>query len=415
MTTAARLQPESPLTWERLAPTVAWGFAGLIVLLFVGGFALQWLSLAARLSTEAVQQVLWSANCLPSALVGALIAHKQRRNPYGWIWLLLAFANAAQYFCVGYATYGLNMTSGKLPGIDLALTMPGFAWFITIILISFIFLLFPTGRFPSRRWRWLAYLLALIFLAVLTFGWFLPGSSGFFPGVDNPYAVPGLLGEVSVLVVNLASAIGFTSILLSAVSLVIRFRRAAGVERQQIKWLAFSSVVLVLVIASDFVISLPGVWEYVKESLSFAIMPVSVGVAILRYRLYDIDLIIRRTLLYSLLTGVLLLVYFSIVTLLQSLFTAASGQHSTLAIVLSTLAIAALFNPLRRRIQKALDTRFYRRRYNVERALADFAAAARRETDLTGLTNQLTRLTHQTMQPASLSLWLRSGFDQGGK
>jgi hypothetical protein len=201
----------------------------------------------------------------------------------------------------------------------------------------------------------------------------------------------------------------YTAIIAGVVSLLLRFRHATGVERQQLKWFTYGAVLLGVVLISDFFYTFPGIWESAKEALALNMLPpLTIGIATLRYRLYDIDLIIRRTLIYGALTGALALVYFGSVTLLQTLFsTMTNQQQSPLVIVLSTLAIAALFAPLRRQIQNAIDRRFYRRKYHAEKTIAAFSAVLREEVDLDKLETALLSVIEETFQPESLSLWRR--------
>ena len=225
--------------------------------------------------------------------------------------------------------------------------------------------------------------------------------------LQNPIGfIPNQLIEVSFLLPWLIGLGTFT--LLCVASLFVRYRGAAVVERNQIKWLLYAAGVFA-------VIYIPGLFLGWEESylfnllfiLAIIMIPVSIAVAILRYRLFDIDILIRKTLVYGGLTVTLALVYFGGVVLLQSLFETISGQQSPIAIVISTLLIAALFNPLRKRIQNAIDQRFYRRKYNAEQALADFAATARSETDLEALTAQVEGFVEKTMQPEQVNLWLK--------
>src|SRR5215204_2007272 len=209
-------------------------------------------------------------------------------------------------------------------------------------------------------------------------------------------------------------------ILVSAISLVLRFLRSEGEQREQIKWLAFAASILGLgfssyIIPSVFVVEDPTggagpLWVNLLEdavTLSFAGIPVAVGIAILRYRLYDIDVIINRALVYGPLTAMLVLCYFGAVVFLQAAFRSLTGQESTLAVVASTLVIAALFNPLRRRIQSFIDRRFYRRKYDARKTLEAFSARLRDKTDLQALNGELAKVVKETMQPTHVSLWLR--------
>jgi peptidoglycan/LPS O-acetylase OafA/YrhL len=200
-------------------------------------------------------------------------------------------------------------------------------------------------------------------------------------------------------------------VVLSAVSLFVRFRRARGMEREQIKWLFYAGVVFALSYVPSFILSDfsedYNIWNLLW-GVGMLTFPAAIGIAILRYRLWDIDILIRRTLQYSILTGVLGLVYFGGVTVLQSLFSTISGQESPAALVISTLGIAALFNPLRRRTQDFIDRRFYRRKYNAEKVLADFAAITRQGADLEQLAGHLNVTLQETLQPDQIGLWLKS-------
>jgi hypothetical protein len=190
---------------------------------------------------------------------------------------------------------------------------------------------------------------------------------------------------------------------------MIRFRRVGGVEREQIKWLFYAAAIFAFTYVPSFILTdftdPENLWSFLWVFGMLSI-PLAIAIAILRYRLYDIDIIIRRTLQYALLTALLALVYFGGVVLLQSLFESITGEQSAIAIVLSTLVIAALFAPLRLRIQKSIDKRFYRHRYDAEQALASFASTARDEVDLDELTAALVRVVDDTMQPEMVSLWL---------
>jgi hypothetical protein len=230
----------------------------------------------------------------------------------------------------------------------------------------------------------------------------------FVPGED-PVGVGGTIGEaISVLLIG-AVWVVLIAIVFSALSLVLRYRRAGGVERQQLKWFAYAAVLWIAMFSVEFFYEPPGAWDALFETVFGAGLYVAVGVAILRYRLYDIDVLINRTLVYGSLTAVLALIYFGIVAATEATFRALSGQEQQpqLAIVVSTLVIAALFNPLRRRIQGFIDRRFYRRKYDATKTLAAFSAKLRDETDLEALNNELVGVLRETMQPAHVSLWLR--------
>jgi hypothetical protein len=199
----------------------------------------------------------------------------------------------------------------------------------------------------------------------------------------------------------------FMLILAGFISLLARAWRSKGIERQQFKWFAYAAILFVVIYASDLIRELPQPWESMKEAIPLVLLSVATGIAVLRYRLFDIDILIRKTLVYALLSAILAVLYFGLVTLLQSLSASVFGLNSPVVIVLSTLAIAGLFNPLRVRIQDAIDRRFYRKKYDADKALARFAEAARNETDIECLNRALLEVVQETMQPEGVSLWLK--------
>jgi hypothetical protein len=269
-------------------------------------------------------------------------------------------------------------------------------------------LLFPDGRLPSPRWRpvaWCALLGLIGFLAGYTLE---AGPLEDFPRITNPYGVDSLiLDAVAVAGAILASA----SMVASAVSLIVRMRRAGRAQRQQIKWLAYGGALVVGSVFASGVISTTWCPDVGIALTGFGLLgvPIFTGVAITRYRLYEIDIVINRTLVYGALTAALVAVYFGGVATLQALLRALTGQEQLpqLAIVVSTLVIAALFNPLRGRIQAFIDRRFYRNKYDAAKTLEAFSDRLRDETDLQALNGELTRIVRETMQPAHDSMWLR--------
>src|SRR3712207_3736367 len=285
----------------------------------------------------------------------------------------------------------------------------------------YLILLFPDGRLPSRRWRPLAWLAGAVMVLASLGIIFAPGPLEGHPGVRNPFGLEGhpWIGEATLVIIVVLAV----CILASALSLILRYRRSGGEQREQIKWIAFaasfvgavylSSLVTELIFAPETLtgtgITVP-LWVEVQRNLlmlSYAGVPVAVGFAVLKYRLYDIDVVINRTLVYGPLTAMLVFVYLGGVISLQYALRALSGQESQLAVVVSTLVIAALFNPFRRRIQAFIDRRFYRRKYDARKTLEAFSAKLRNETDLDALNNELVGVVRETMQPAHVSLWLR--------
>jgi hypothetical protein len=288
------------------------------------------------------------------------------------------------------------------------------------LLGTYVFLLFPDGRLPSRRWRYLAFFSGAVIVLSSVATAFAPGRLQNLGGMRNPF---GLERYPELFIVGLAIlALLPLCMVLSALSLVLRYRRSRGEERQQIKWIAFAASMVGLLYLIAMIISFgfpseawfqPGsrLWLDLlayAALFSFTLVPIAVGVAMLRYRLYDIDVVINRALVYGSLTAMLAGVYLCAVVVLQYLFRALTGQESQLAVVASTLAIAALFNPLRRRIQALVDRRFYRKKYDALKTLESFGAKLRDETDLDILGGDLVSVVRETVQPEHISLWLRT-------
>jgi hypothetical protein len=345
--------------------------------------------------------IVWAAVILGFGVVGALIASRHPLNPIGWIFCAGALAFSLSGLGESYAIYTLFADpAGPLGG---GRTM---AWFSTwvwvpggVALVVYFPLLFPSGRLLSARWRPVA-AAAIAAAAFLSVGIaFSPGRFDDLPQVENAYGVAGTGGDVFRAFQSLGWLLLVVCLVASATSLVLRFRRARGVERLQLKWVAAASGLLV---ASFF---LWEVWEGLVP-LGIGAMVVAAGIAILRYRLYDIDVVINRTLVYGVLTATLAGAYLATVLLLQVALSPLT-EESDLAIAGSTLAVAALFRPARRRIQAIVDRRFYRRRYDAARTLERFGTRLRDQVELDSLSGELRAVVAETMQPAHVSLWLR--------
>jgi hypothetical protein len=365
-----------------------------------------------------VGNLLGGALFLIFPLVGALIASRRPRNAIGWILLaeglLWMFLGMTDY----YGLYGVARP-GSVPFPVGVAGINNFMWVPAVGLLgTYVLLLFPDGMLPSARWRPLAWLSGAVILWVSVGTALAPGPLQNLGGVQNPF---GLLQPWMMPVFWAALPLLPLCMVASVLSLVLRYRRSRGEERQQIKWIAFAAsfVGLLYLIAMVCAFIFPsGSWFQAGSPLwldllgyaaliSFTLVPIAVGFAVLRYRLYEIDIIINRTLVYGLLTVSLALVYFGGVTGLQRLLAPAVGQDGQLAIVASTLAIAALFNPLRRRIQELVDRRFYRRKYDARKTLEEFGAKLRDETDLEALNGELLAVVRETVQPEHVSVWLR--------
>jgi len=354
------------------------------------------------------------------ALVGALILARQPGNRVGWLLMLpgaSAFVLVDAYF--GPLNEGLVPLPPTLtPGLWLALWYSGWNWTLLIFPLMWLMLLFPTGRPIGRRWRWLVWVgigLMLFLLLLATFTTPMrPGSGDANWSYPNPIGIFEYNAVQDSVLLAFFTAVMPVWVVLCLMALVVRFRRAGQVERQQMKWLFFATVVFVAAYVPVFLVAdfdnATNVFNYLWM-IAMLLIPAAIGIAILRYRLYDIDLIIRKTVQYGVVTAVLALVYFGTIILLQSLVGQAMGEQSPIIIVLSTLLIAAMFNPLRRRVQTAVDRRFYRQKYNAQQVLAQFAQTARDEVDMAALQAELLRVVQETMQPEQLSIWLR---DQEG-
>ncbi len=342
--------------------------------------------------------------------VGAVIASRiSPKNPIGWLFCATGLLFVVSHFSAEYAIYAVLAAPGSLPAGEAAAWILSLVWVPAVGLLVFIGLLFPDGRLPSPRWRWFFWLSLLLILGGAILRAFASGTV-IYLGIYNPLGVEEL--PTSSYVGDLLQMLLPALILVSVASLLVRRLRATGVERQQLKWFTYATTVTVIGVALTYVISEASgsVWlgwaGYVLGLVGFLGIPISMGIAILRYRLYEIDLIINRTLVYGSLTAMLALVYFGSVTTLQYLFSLLTGQGNTLAIVASTLAIAALFNPLRRRIQGFIDRRFYRRKYDARKTLEAFGSRLRDETDLERIAEDLAEVVDETMQPSHISLWL---------
>jgi len=351
------------------------------------------------------------------AIVAALIVSRQPRNILGWVLMV-----PVGLYVVGgpIARYIESLApSSPEPTVPILLM----AWFNNWNwLLLIIPLLFPNGQPPTPRWRWVgvaAIAWAALFVLLAALPQQINASTRPTLVLDNPI---GVLGKdtverlVGVWIVGLLALV-----VVCAVALVVRYRRANATEREQIKWLLYACAVFLVVYVGGFVSRLGGtaslggyIWG-VFFGLSVIALPAAISIAILRYRLYDIDVVINRTLVYGPLTMMLVALYFGGIVVLQRFFVLLTSQQSTIAVVASTLAIAALFSPLRRRIQGFVDRRFYRNKYDAAKTLEAFSAKLRDETDLEALSDDLVGVVRETMQPAHVSLWLRPETAQKGE
>jgi hypothetical protein len=398
---------DAPPTPRRHLPVLAWALWTLPVLGFA---AFAWFDLLLRRVGRPDLSLLTSSDIAPyllgmmsAATVGLVLAIRRPRHPVGWLLLALGTSIGASALATSYARYGLLARPGAVPGAGYAAVWFEVGVFVWAAWLGFILLLTPTGSLPSPRWRWWAR--AVVAAAVLGVA-----SSALLPlgppfqAAANPLAVPALAGPLQA-VNGLTTLVTGLSILVAAGSLVVRFRRARGVERQQLRWLALAAALTAMVVLV-LVALIPTGNEVLLGWLSaacIALLPLATGAAILRYRLYDLDRIISRTLAYGLLTVLLGLGYVGVVLALGQLF----GQDSSLAVAGATLAVAVAFQPARRRVQQGVDRRFDRRRYDAAQTIQAFSARLRDEVDLDTLSAELVAVVEQTMQPAQVWLWLR--------
>ena len=411
---------------RRAATWIAWAIwaFSLPFVAFSGVFG--FLSASARIYPDPGFIVLLGALLtLAFPTVGAVVASRRPENPIGWMFCAVGPVVGAAASASAYAQYALYASSRPLPGVEYAVWLSSWLPFPTLALIAtMLFLLFPDGKLQSREWGSVAWL-AVIASVMSALGEAL-GSSNLgtdYGSMDNPFAVGGAVGNV----LQMLSGFGFVLLILSFLASVaapfVRLSQARGVERQQIKWFAYAAAVMgggplvMLLLGSGYSALSELMWDLGTFGgiLGFALLPVATAIAILRYRLYDIDRVISRTLVYGILTAALALIYFGAVVLLQRVFVVLTGGKSTVAVVASTLMIATLFNPLRRRIQAFIDRRFYRRKYDAAKTLEAFSAKLRDKTDLKELNNELVGVVRETMQPSHVSLWLRPDTASKGK
>jgi hypothetical protein len=390
-------------TTRRRAFWLAWAVCALSLTLT----ALNFILIALNVSLNTPAYVFWpelTSIAVGYSVIGAIIASRLPNHPIGWICCAIGLIAAVDHFGGEYALYALLALPHPFPGGKAMLWLQGWFWMLFIGLIVFLLLLFPTGRLPSSRWRPFAWVsVAMISAAVI---W----SSAISPDVG--FNAPPSPVQLSVLLLGGVAA----------GSVIVGRRNARGVERQQIKWLLY--VGPIFFVASGLHIGFYyfwlterswGLWaSYLLVVVGGLSGPFAIGIAILRYRLYEIDILINRTLVYGSLTVTLVALYFGGIVVLQRVFVALTGQQSTLAVVASTLLIAALFTPLRRRIQSFIDLRFYRSKYDARKTLEAFSTHLRNETDLEALSGDLVGVVRETMQPAHVSLWLRPDTLQKG-
>jgi hypothetical protein len=399
---------------SRAAAWLSWSLVALSVALLLGGVALDLATgsavpgLPSGDETDDSSVVSDLVTLLTFSVVGAIVASRQPSNAIGWIFCGVGVTLGLNSLVGDYAEFWLASGFGNTILGENAAWLSSWLWSLLLYVpTSSVLLLFPDGRLPSPRWRPVAWGVAIGAAGGVAGLALKAGPLTDFPQIANPYGVAGpVVGIVGVV----GSIVAAGSMVASAVSLIVRLRRTRGEQRQQLKWLAYWGAVAVAAIGVGALV-IP--WSVPVSILIMSVamlgLPIFTGIAIVRHRLYDIDLIINLTLVYAILSATLAVVYFGAIVVLQRVFAGLTGQEKLpqLAIVASTLAIAALFAPLRRRIQSFIDRRFYRRKYDARKTLEAFSTKLREETDLAALSDDLTSVIEETMQPAHVSLWLR--------
>jgi hypothetical protein len=393
----------------RTATRLAWSICALCVAGTIGGIVLAVLNGHSHLDDAATAVAL-----LSYPVVGALIAARQPHNLVGWALCAVGLCFTLALAGDSYARYALLTAPGSLPGgvwVAWAGTMSFAPIFLLVVVV--LPLTFPTGRLLSPRWRLVAESGVAFMLLALVGNGLQPGivSVSGVGVVDNPVAVPVAWTPWLDRLISLGALLLIPCIAGAVAAVVVRFRRARGVERQQLKWCSYAAALLPLPFVvgdlPELGIDVPPVLVEVLFILVLSLLPLSVGIAMRRYRLYDIDRIINRTLVYGLLTALLGAVYAAVVLVLGQLFGGLGAKPPTWAVAGATLAVAALFQPARRRIQQAVDRRFNRRKYHAAKTIEAYSVRLRDQLDLDTLSAELLAVVDQTMEPTQVSLWLR--------
>jgi hypothetical protein len=337
------------------------------------------------------------------ATMGALVAARVPRNPMGWIFLAIPFGGAIAGITENLAFQGLVHDPGSVPAATAFAWVYSWTWYPVIGLLGFVLLLYPTGAVPGPRWRLVGWALGLA-LAAMTLGYM------FYPGPldkdrrlpDNPLGIHWLKGVFDRS--DRFASISMAGLVVAAVlSVILRFRRSRGDERQQMKWMALAAAVLAGGFLAQGILGLGDV----TFAVAISMLPAALGIALFKYRLYDVDRVINKTLVYGASSALLAGAYLGLVIASEAVFAPVAGG-SSVAVALSTLVVAALFMPVRARVQRLVDRRFYRSRVSAEETLARFGARVRREGDLDTLLAELNGAVREALQPAEVWLWLRA-------
>jgi hypothetical protein len=382
---------------SKWGPRIAWGACAVSLAGMIGGVAIQ--NLTGHTQQEsALENLALIAAFAAFPVLGAIVASKQPRNAVAWLFILIGLCIGFLVLSMEYTYWTFAADPTPRPMATLAAWFEQWLWYPSLGLIAPAVLLFPDGRPPSSRWRWLVWVTAILLVVACVLGMLVERLVGTGYSIRNPIGITGL-GEVESGIGGVVFGFFAAAGVLCVLSLLVRFFRARGVERQQLKLLAFAAALFA--VDSSQALPLPG-WTF---AITLMLIPIAVALAILRYHLYDIDRIINRTLVYAIVTGSALAVYAGTVFVIG---TVAVGSSDNLTVAVATLAAAAVFRPALRWVQAFVDRRFYRRKYDAQHTIDAFGARLREETDLDELTDDLVAVVRTTMQPEHVSVWLRT-------
>ncbi|MDP9321355.1 MAG: hypothetical protein M3P16_09695 [Chloroflexota bacterium] len=393
----------SGITW-RTAAALAWAALGFDLLVIVTGAIVKFFGPPMPYQLDLDLLNIFALSIVAFGLLGALIVTRRPKNRLGWVFTAIAFVHSLGYLAAAIA--GVLIYRGPTPEPAGVLLAWAFIWAANLHYVpsgTFVFLLFPDGHLPSRRWRSVVVLTVASMVGLVVGTATIPGPLLVFPDIQNPF---GVEGSLPLVLAGLSFLIGGGCGVASVASLFVRYRGAAGVERQQIKWFLYGGAVAIAAFPVIVGLGVPITSATYVASGATIVTSAAAAVAIFRYHLYDIDLLINRTLVYGLTTGGLALAFFALVVALQALLHPVTGG-SELAVAGSTLGTVALFQPLRRRAQAGVDRRFYRARFDAGRTVDDFSVRLRDEVDLEAIRAGLLDAVGKTMQPTHASVWLR--------
>jgi len=398
---------------SRMLGILVLGFCTIAYVIALIGFRL-----AGETPAEQLVSFVQLAEFFTYPVVGTLIVTRRPSNTVGWIFCAIGLGTGTTAFAAAYVQHALAVHADAQLATGLIDALGTGMWILNLGLGALLLLLFPDGKPLRRGWRAVFWLCVVTIIATPLADLLMPGPLETGGRVINPLGFSAAR-QVLVAVDTIGHLAFLPLVLLAVASIIVRYRRAAGIQRQQIKWFALGATAMVLLIVVTLVAAPDqnSPLSTIGFALAFAMLPLGAGIGVLRYRLYDIDIIIRRTLIYGALTAVLLAIYFGSIVAMQQVVRAIFGEAATrqpVLIVLSTLLIAALFSPLRNALQRGIDRRFFRSKYDAARTLERFAVTLRSDLDLAELRGHLVRVVEETLQPAHVSLWLRQEPSSAG-